>query len=60
MGLDDLKKKATEALGSDKGEQASDSALDKAAPVAKKATGGKFDSQIDSARDTADKAIGTD
>lgn len=59
MGLDDLKKKATEALSSDKGEQTSDSALDKAAQAAKQATGGKFDSQIDSAREAADKAIGT-
>ena len=60
MGLDDLKKKATEALSSDKGEQISDSALDKAAQAAKQATGGKLDSQVDSARDAADKVLGTE
>jgi len=34
--------------------------LDKAGEAAKKATGGKFSSQVDAARDAADKAIGTE
>ena len=43
MGLGDLKSKASEALSSDKAEQVSDQALDRAAKAAKKVTGGKFD-----------------
>ena len=39
MGLGDLKSKASEALSSDKAEQVSDQALDRAAKAAKKATG---------------------
>ncbi|PHP53181.1 antitoxin [Actinomyces ruminis] len=60
MGLDDLKKKAEGVVSSDKVEEVSDTVLDKAAEAAKKVTGGKFDSQVDSARDAADKAIGND
>lgn len=60
MGLDDLKKKAEGVVSSDKVEETSDKVLDKAAEAAKKVTGGKFDSQVDSARDAADKAIGND
>ena len=55
MGLDDLAKKATDALGSDKAE-----ALDAAAGAAKKATGGKHDDKIDTARDAVDGKVGTD
>ncbi|RAX19744.1 MULTISPECIES: Rv0909 family putative TA system antitoxin [unclassified Actinomyces] len=58
MGLDDVKKKAEGVVSSDKVEEVSDKVLDKAAQAAKKVTGGKFDSQVDSARDAADKAIG--
>ncbi|CAM2971732.1 Rv0909 family putative TA system antitoxin [Actinomyces slackii] len=58
MGLDDLSKKASEALGSDKTEELSDKALDTAADAAKKATGGKFDDKIDSARDAIDGKLG--
>ena len=58
MGLDDLKKKAEGVVSSDKVEEVSDKVLDKASEAAKKVTGGKFDSQVDSARDAADKAIG--
>ena len=50
MGLDDLAKKADDALGSDKIEKISDKALDAAATAAKKVTGGKYDAKIDSAR----------
>lgn len=60
MGLDDLKKKAEGVVSSDKVEEVSDTVLDKAAEAAKKVTGGKFDSQVDAARDAADKAIGND
>ncbi|MBW3068103.1 MULTISPECIES: antitoxin [unclassified Actinomyces] len=60
MALDDLKKKAEGVVSSDKVEEVSDKVLDTAADAAKKVTGGKFDSQIDSARDAADKAIGND
>jgi len=60
MGLDDLKKKAEGVVSSDKVEEVSDKVLDKASEAAKKVTGGKFDSQVDSARDAADKAIGNE
>ena len=58
MGLGDLKSKASEALSSDKAEQVSDQALDRAAKAAKKVTGGKFDEKIDTVRDAADDRIG--
>ena len=58
QGLGDLKSKASEALSSDKAEQVSDQALDRAAKAAKKVTGGKFDEKIDSVRDAADAKIG--
>ncbi|WP_103061531.1 Rv0909 family putative TA system antitoxin [Actinomyces qiguomingii] len=60
MGLDDLKKKAEGVVSSEKAEAVSDKVLDTAAAAAKKVTGGKFDSKIDSARDAADKAIGNE
>ncbi|WP_127842984.1 Rv0909 family putative TA system antitoxin [Actinomyces wuliandei] len=60
MGLEDLTKKASEALGSDKAEEISDKALDTAAGVAKKVSGGKADAKIDSVRDAADRKIGRD
>ena len=53
MGLDDLAKKAGDALSSDKAEAISDKALDAAAGAAKKATGGKYDDKIDTARDAS-------
>ena len=58
MGIGDLTSKAGEVLGSDKGEAVTDQALDKAADAAKKATGGKFDSQVETARDAADSKLG--
>lgn len=71
MGIEDLvnqgkklfeqnQDKIQAALKSEQAEQISDTILDGAAQAAKKVTGGKFDSQIDQARDGADKAIGTD
>lgn len=59
MGLGDLTSRAGEVLGSDEGEAVTDQALDKAADAAKKATGGKFDSQIEAARDAADSRLGS-
>lgn len=68
-GLDDVTKKAQEFLNSDqvkdalKSEQAediSDKLLGGVADAANKLTGGKFESQIDGAKDAADKAVGTD
>ncbi|WP_226653761.1 antitoxin [Leifsonia sp. LS1] len=68
-GLDDITNKAKEFLDSDtvknalKSEQAediSDKLLDGVADAANKVTGGKFESQIDGARDAADKAVGTE
>lgn len=59
MGLGDLTSRAGEVLGSDKGEAVTDQALDKAADAAKKATGGKLDSQIEAARDAADSRLGS-
>ena len=59
MGLGDLKSKASEALSSDKAEQVSDQALDRAAKAAKKATGGKFDSQVEAVRDAVDSKLGS-
>lgn len=68
-GFDDITGKAKEFLESDqvkdalKSEQAediSDKLLDGVAGAANKVTGGKFQDQIDGARDQADKAVGTD
>ncbi|WP_430593374.1 antitoxin [Humidisolicoccus flavus] len=52
--------KVTEALKSEKAENVSDNILDGVANAAKKVSGGKFDQQIDSARDSADKHIGNE
>lgn len=58
MGIDDLAGKAEGALNSEKGEQASDAALDKGQDAASKATGGKHDDQISKAGDAADERLG--
>ena len=69
MALDDITKKAQEflkdnkvkdALKSEQAEDISDKLLGSVADAAKKVTGGKFDGQIDSARDAADKAVGNE
>lgn len=57
MDLNEAKEKVTGFL---KDEEKTDAALDKAAAAAKKATGGKFDDKIDSARDSADKKLGSE
>lgn len=68
-GFDDITKKAQQflqdgkvqdALKSEQAEGVSDKVLDGVADAVKKATGGKFDDKIDSARDTADKHIGNE
>ena len=58
MGIDDLTGKASEAVQGEKGEQVSDSALEKGADAASSATGGKHDDQIDKAQSAADEKIG--
>lgn len=69
MGLDDYTKKAKaflesdqvkDALKSEKAEGASDKLLDSVSDAAKKVTGGKYDDQINQARDGADKAVGNE
>ncbi len=71
MGIEDMAKQAgdfvkqnsdkiSEALKSEQAEGISDKVLDGAADLAKKVTGGKFDSQIDGARDEADKHLGNE
>ena len=52
--------KAKDALNSDKGEQVSDTALDKAVQAADQKTGGGHDAQIDKGRDLADGKIGNE
>ena len=58
MDLGGLEDKAKKALDSEQGEERSDQALDKAEQFADDKTGGKYDSQIDRARDLADEHIG--
>ena len=55
MGIFD---KAKDALNSDKGEQISDSAMDKGADLAKGKLGEDKADKIDSARDQLDERIG--
>ena len=58
MDLGGLGDKAKDFAGSEKGEQASDAALDKGGDAADKLSGGKFDDQIDAGQNAADKKIG--
>jgi hypothetical protein len=58
VDLGGLADKAKNALNSDKGEQQSDSALDKAEQFADQRSGGTHDAQIDKARGMADQHIG--
>ncbi|WP_053351323.1 Rv0909 family putative TA system antitoxin [Leucobacter musarum] len=69
MGIEDLTAKAKEflsdgkvadALKSEQAEDISDKLLDGVAGAANKVTGGKFEGQIQDARDAADKAIGNE
>ena len=58
VDLSGLGDKAKEFMSSDKGEEVTDGALDKAGNTADKVTGGKFDDQINGARDAADNKLG--
>lgn len=59
MNFDDLKGKVTDAVKDVISDEAkSDSVLDKVEDAAKKVMGGKFDEQIDAARDAVDGKIG--
>ncbi len=71
MGIEDMAKQAGDfvkknadkvgdALKSEQAEGISDKVLDGVADFAKKVTGGKFDEQIEGARDAADGAIGSE
>lgn len=69
VGLDDVTKKAQDllndnkvkdALKSEKAEDVSDKLLDSVAGAANKVTGGKFEEQINEAKDKADKAVGNE
>lgn len=55
MGIDDLRRKAQEALGD---EQRTDDALDKVADLLDKKTAGKHAAHIDKGRDELDKRLG--
>jgi hypothetical protein len=58
MSFGDLGNKAEQFLDSDKGEKASDQALDKAEQFADQRTGGQHDEQIDKGRQFADEHLG--
>ncbi|MBA8793762.1 hypothetical protein FHX74_001367 [Friedmanniella endophytica] len=57
MGLlDDAKN----ALNNDKGEETSDSAIDKAKEFGSEKTGGKYDDKLDKAGDAVDRQVGNE
>lgn len=56
--MSNLGDKAKDFANSDKGEQATDAGLDKAAGAADKATGGGHGDQVDKAEHAADDKIG--
>jgi hypothetical protein len=69
MGLEDITKKAQElladnkvqdALRSEQAEDISDKLLDGVAGAVNKVTGDKYAEQVEGARATADKAVGTE
>jgi hypothetical protein len=60
MGVGDLAGKGKDFLDSDKGEKASDDALQKGSDLAGEKTGGKYEDQIDKGSDAADKRIGNE
>ncbi|ALV44190.1 hypothetical protein MB46_00335 [Arthrobacter alpinus] len=60
MGIDDIINKAKDMLGTDQGEQISDTVLDKASDLANNVSGGKFESQVEGVRNSIDGAIGTE
>ena len=60
MGIGDFVNKAKEQLSGEKGEELSDSALDKGAEFASQKTGGKYDEKITSVRDAIDERVGSE
>ncbi|AND15212.1 antitoxin [Rathayibacter tritici] len=60
VDLGGLADKAKNAANSDKGEELTDTGLDKAGDAADSATGGKFAGQIDKAQDAGDQQVGND
>ncbi|WP_157157205.1 MULTISPECIES: Rv0909 family putative TA system antitoxin [unclassified Diaminobutyricimonas] len=67
MGIDDVTKKAQEFLNDDKvkdalkseqAEDVSDKILGGVADAVNKVTGGKFEKQVDDARENVDKRVG--
>lgn len=58
VDLGALGDKAKDAAGSEKGEHASDTAIDKAGDATRSATGGKFDDKIAAGEDAADGKVG--
>lgn len=60
MGLGDMARRAKDALNSEKGEQVSDSALDRGADLANRVTGGRYADKIEQGRDAVDARVGHD
>jgi len=60
MGFDDLVNKAKDALKSDKAEEISDSALDRAEDLAGKVGDGKYADKASDIRNTIDGKIGNE
>lgn len=60
MGIDDIINKAKDMLGTEQGEQISDTVLDKASGLANQVSGGKFEGQVEGVRNSIDGAIGTE
>lgn len=61
MDLGQIAKQAGEAAKAVAGDETkTDAALDAVAGAAKKVSGGRFDSQIDSAREVADSKLGNE
>ena len=60
MGFGDMVNKGKDALNSDKGEEMSDNALDKAGDIANDKTGNKFGDQIQQGHDAADSQVGNE
>ncbi|SMH49389.1 MT0933-like antitoxin protein [Rathayibacter oskolensis] len=60
VDLGGLADKAKNAANSDRGEELTDTGLDKAGDAAGKATGGKFDDKIDGAEKAADGRVGNE
>jgi len=58
MSVGDFTEKGKDFLGSEKGEQVSDDALERGSDFAGDKTGGKYDEHLDKGADAADERIG--